>query len=639
MSKPTSPLTTVFIYAICAVIWALSVDLLITLLRGRVDQQLLTWLLHYKGILFALLSAVLLYILLKNYRDKLNVSEKAYIRMFRENPQPMWIYSKEDFRFLEVNDAAVGLYGYTREEFLQMTILDIRPKEDITRLRENRGGLALTGYSPSGIWRHCKKDGSLMYVKVESFVITYGGEAAEVISIFDVTAAHLAGEALNKQEQLLKTIINSSQNMIWAVNTHLEVIAANRIFKGRSALLIGIEEPSLLWKTCYEKSLQGEKQLIAFEAATEEDTWKYMEISFDPIYHNGNITGVACMAWDITEEKLHELALRKALERYDIVTMATNDAIWDFDLVNNKVVWNDNAVHFFGFSKKEEDVDFWASRIHPEDRQHVMDSVYLAIQEGLNHWQNKYRLIDLKGQYRHVISRGYILYNEKKEPLRMIGAMQDIEDMMVKNEEIRRLSLVASMTHNPVIITDEHACIEWVNKSFEDISGYSLEEIKGLKPHSFLHGEGTDPEIEHEIGEKLSTGQPCVVEILNYTSTGEPYWVVMDITPIVNAAGEIEKHIIIQTNITEKKRFEQQLEDRNRLLTDVAFISSHRLRMPVASLLGLFAQLDKENLANPDNLPFLLHIEKLVHDLDAMLHEMADKCNQIYSKNEQPNGA
>jgi hypothetical protein len=61
--------------------------------------------------------------------------------------------------------------------------------------------------------------------------------------------------------------------------------------------------------------------------------------------------------------------------------------------------------------------------------------------------------------------------------------------------------------------------------------------------------------------------------------------------------------------------------------------------MPVASLLGLFAQLDKENLANPDNLPFLLHIEKLVHDLDAMLHEMADKCNQIYSKNEQANGA
>ncbi|HEY0612321.1 MAG TPA: PAS domain S-box protein, partial [Chitinophaga sp.] len=278
MSKPTSPLTTVIIYAICAVIWALSVDLLITLLTGHVDPKLLTWLLHYKGIIFALLSSVALYILFKNYRKKLNASEKAYIRMFRENPQPMWIYSKEDFRFLEVNDAAVGLYGYTREEFLQRTILDIRPREDITRVHENRKQPASPGYNPSGIWRHRKKDGSLIYVRIESFVISYGGEAAEVISIFDVTAAHLAGEALNKQEQLLKTIINSSQNMIWAVNAQLELIAANRIFKSRSALLTGIDEPSSFWKTCYERSLLGEKLLIEFEAESGEEAWKYMEI-------------------------------------------------------------------------------------------------------------------------------------------------------------------------------------------------------------------------------------------------------------------------------------------------------------------------------------------------------------------------
>jgi PAS domain S-box-containing protein len=457
------------------------------------------------------MSAVLLYILLKNFKNKLNASEKAYIRMFRENPQPMWIYSKEDLRFLEVNDAAVALYGYTREEFLQMTILNIRPKEDITRVLESRARDQSPGYSPSGIWRHCRKDGSLMYVKIESFVIIYNAIPAEVISIFDVTAAHLAGEALNKQEQLLKTIINSSQNMVWAVNTRLELIAANRIFKSRSALLKGIDEPSSFWKSHYEKSLRGEKLLIEFEAESGEEVWKYMEISFDPIFHNGTISGVACMAWDVTGKKLHEL-------------------------------------------------------------------------------------------------------------------------------EIRRLSLVASMSHNPVLITDRHACIEWVNKSFENLTGYTLEDIKGLQPHSFLHGEGTNPEIVHEIGEKMAAGQPCVVEMLNYTSTGEPYWVLMDITPIMDAAGEIERHIAIQTNITEKKRFQQQLEEKNRLLLDVAFISSHRLRMPVASLLGLFAQLDKENLANPDNLPFLLHIEKLVNDMDAMLHEMADKCNQVYSKSEQASG-
>lgn len=638
MSKPASPLKITIFYAVCAVIWALSVDLLITLLTGHVDPQLLIWVLHNKGIMFALLSSVLLYGLLEKHRNKLEASQRAYIRMFRENPQPMWIYSKQDFRFMEVNDAAVQLYGYTREEFLQMTVLDIRPEEDIDKIRESRLRAASLGYNPSGIWRHYKKDGSLMFVKIESFVITYEEEAAEVISIFDVTAAYLADEALNKQGQLLKTIINSSQNMIWAVNTQLELIAANRIFQDKSALLEGISEPSLSWKTCYEKSLAGDKQVIQYETESEEEVWRYLEISFDPIFHKGVITGVACMALDVTEDKLNELALKKALERYDIVTTATNDAIWDFNLLTNKVVWNDNALHFFGFSNREEDVEFWASRIHPEDSQRVMDSVYRAAREGQNYWREEYRLLDLKGQYRHVISRGYIMYNEKKRPVRMIGALQDIEEIIVKNEEIRRLSLVASMTHNPVIITDRQARIEWVNKSFEDLTGYTLDEVKGLQPNSFLHGPDTDPAVVSEIREKLKASQSCVVEILNYTSAGEPYWVLMDITPLVDASGQIERHIIIQTNITEKKKIVQQLEEKNRLLMDVAFISSHRLRMPVASLLGLFAQMDMENLANPYNRPFLRYIEKLVNDMDDMLHEMAEKCNQIYSKSGSANG-
>ena len=199
MSKPTSPLITVLVYAICAIIWALTIDLLITLLTGHVEPKHLKWLLHYKGIIFALLSSVVLYGLLKRNQKKLETSERAYMRMFRENPQPMWIYSKKDFRYLEVNDAAIQLYGYSREEFLRMTILDIRPKDDVVSIQESsQPGASRGGYSSSGIWRHYKKDGSLMYVKIESFFITYDNEPAEVISIYDVTAAYLQLEEKNK---------------------------------------------------------------------------------------------------------------------------------------------------------------------------------------------------------------------------------------------------------------------------------------------------------------------------------------------------------------------------------------------------------------------------------------------------------
>ena len=141
-----------------------------------------------------------------------------------------------------------------------------------------------------------------------------------------------------------------------------------------------------------------------------------------------------------------------------------------------------------------------------------------------------------------------------------------------------------------------------------------------------------------EIQEKLSAGQPCIVEILNYNSDGEPYWVLMDITPVVDASGKVERHIIIQTNITEKKKFVQQLEEKNKLLMEVAYISSHRLRKPVASMLGVMLLMDKENLCNPENERLIGFIEQLTNDMDAMLHELADKCNLIYRTERSQNG-
>ncbi|QEH43053.1 PAS domain S-box protein [Chitinophaga sp. XS-30] len=627
MFKPITPLTTVIIYAICGILWILVTDTLLIQLPWQLSSLWLGQ--HFKGILYILLSSFLLYGLIRRNIARLELSQKAYMRMFRENPQPMWIFSKKTFRFLEVNDAAILLYGYSREEFLQMTILDIRPPEDIPKIRGNQ---QKQGNSPitSGNWQHYKKDGNLMYVRVEAFATTYEKEPAEVVTIFDITGQYLADDALKKQEQLLKTMINSTHNMVWAVSTRLELIAFNDTFRRHSGLFEGISEPSDYWRMYYEKCLAGEKQLFEYRMEDKDEDWQFAEISFEPILHKDRITGVACLAQNITERKRHEIALKKALERYDLISLATNDAIWDYDLASNKISWNEKMQQYYGFAGLEADVSYWQDRIHPEDREIMMRSVGEAVYKKQSRWQGEYRMLGVKGEYRHVISRGYILYNEKGEPYRLIGALQDVEDKVQQQEEIRKLSLIASMTHNPVIISDPEAHIEWVNKSFEDLTGYTLEEVRGKQPSSFLHGPGTNPRTLQEIQEKLSTSQPCVVEILNYTSDGEPYWVLMDITPVVDASGKIEHLIIIQTNITEKKKFVQQLEEKNKLLMEVAYISSHRLRKPVASMLGVIALMDKADLSNPENERLIAYIERLTNEMDTMLHEMADKCNRIY---------
>jgi PAS domain S-box-containing protein len=105
--------------------------------------------------------------------------EERYRLLFDANPHPMWVYDLETLAFLEVNDAAVAHYGFTREEFLAMTIADIRPPEDVPRLRESVEAAARRGPSGgadrAGIWRHRRKDGSIIDVAITSHVLDYDG--------------------------------------------------------------------------------------------------------------------------------------------------------------------------------------------------------------------------------------------------------------------------------------------------------------------------------------------------------------------------------------------------------------------------------------------------------------------------------
>ncbi len=112
--------------------------------------------------------------------------ERRYELMFSANPHPMWVQDCENLRFLKVNDAAIKAYGYSREEFLAMTILDIRPEEDKSALLE-----AISqdprGYSSSGTWRHRRKDGSLIFMEIMGFVVSKNGHGEKLVLALDVT--------------------------------------------------------------------------------------------------------------------------------------------------------------------------------------------------------------------------------------------------------------------------------------------------------------------------------------------------------------------------------------------------------------------------------------------------------------------
>jgi PAS domain S-box-containing protein len=160
----------------------------------------------------------------KQAEKSLRESEENYKTLFENNPQPMWVYDLETLAFLTVNEAAIQHYGYSREEFLSMTLLDIRPKEDFQRLLDEVASVT-EGFNDAGNWRHIKKDGSIIDVEITSHTLDYYGRKAEIVLANDITERKQAEtqrqaalEKLRESEERLEMVMEGSQLGYWDWN-------------------------------------------------------------------------------------------------------------------------------------------------------------------------------------------------------------------------------------------------------------------------------------------------------------------------------------------------------------------------------------------------------------------------------------
>jgi PAS domain S-box-containing protein len=151
------------------------------------------------GKLISVLSLVLDVTVARRIEEALRKSEAQYRLLFESNPQPMWVYDLSTLRFLAVNEAATGHYGYSCAEFLDRTIMDIRPEDDVPLLCEY-----ISGGNPeldhAGEWRHRKKDGSVINVEITSHRVNFAGRAAEFVLANDITERKKAVDALRLSE-------------------------------------------------------------------------------------------------------------------------------------------------------------------------------------------------------------------------------------------------------------------------------------------------------------------------------------------------------------------------------------------------------------------------------------------------------
>jgi PAS domain S-box-containing protein len=131
---------------------------------------------------------------------------------------------------------------------------------------------------------------------------------------------------------------------------------------------------------------------------------------------------------DIDDQKRAEEALRASQEQLSTIARATNDAIWNWDLISNKVVWNEATSRLFGYQEHtiHSDVNWWRSHIHPDDLERVYSGIHRVIDQGEQSWSDEYRFRRADSSYAFVLDRGYVIRDPAGQPARMIGAMTDL---------------------------------------------------------------------------------------------------------------------------------------------------------------------------------------------------------------------
>ena len=136
----------------------------------------------------------------KQAEVELRASEERYRLLFKNNPHPMWVYDLETLEFIAVNQAAIKHYGYTRDEFLNMTIADICPPQELSRLLENISQVD-AGIDFAGVWEHQKKDGTIIEVEITSYTMIFDSRNAELVLAHDVTDRLQAEAELYKAKE------------------------------------------------------------------------------------------------------------------------------------------------------------------------------------------------------------------------------------------------------------------------------------------------------------------------------------------------------------------------------------------------------------------------------------------------------
>ncbi|MBZ9631460.1 PAS domain S-box protein [Salegentibacter sp. LM13S] len=375
----------------------------------------------------------------KKVQRQLYESEEKYRTLFDSSPLPMWVLDRHTLEFLSVNQAATKLYGYSREEFMKMTVRDLWAEEDdrIEKVVQDNFHELFTVKV-----KHFTKNRETLYIDVQSNPILFGGREARVTLAHNITEKLKAEEKLKHSQQRFKALVQDGSDLISIIDENFNYSYISPSVEN----VLGVNPEGMEGKNVFQymhkedrerikdkiKYLGKKKsyQLPSYRYKDGAGGWRWLETIISDLRHDSSINGLVANSRDITKFKIQERQLRESLERYDIVAKATSDLITDYN-IEKDVFQYSNAIHeIFGYSQNELGFSkkWWQEQIHPDDRLRVVEAANSIYERGQKLLNIEYRFQCLDGSYKYVLDRSYVITDDSGNPSRIIGSIQDITE-------------------------------------------------------------------------------------------------------------------------------------------------------------------------------------------------------------------
>lgn len=386
---------------------------------------------------------------------QLRLSEARY-RLISEGTQDA-ISVLENGRFVDCNPAAVQLYGAaSREEFCRHTPSSLSPEwQPNGRRSDELASEYIQKALKSGThvfeWLHQRLDGSQFFVEVRLTTVEFDGKPIIQAAVRDITARKRAEAELRDREAQYRTLVETANCIILRWNLDGEITFMNRYGRdffgygdeiiGQSLEILGTpDEHQFDWRTFVRQLANApHHSYVREDPSLRRDGRRVWVIwSSQPLFDDdGNFIEILSVGTDATERKHAEAELRQSQERWKLALEASNEGIWDWDFQTQRSFLSERFLEMVGYPAEEvSHIDDWLAHVHPDDRPHLEETFQKHLQGETTQYVCEYRLQTGNGSYRWFLARGKALWNDRGQPMRVLGSLSDITERKLAEANI-----------------------------------------------------------------------------------------------------------------------------------------------------------------------------------------------------------